>query len=199
MSPEAVIDYYDNWSGNGYDEDVSPQVYLGPKMTAETVASLFDTSARDNIEILDIGAGTGLVATQLRKHGFRKIDALEPSIGMLNLSRKINVYRNYYNCYLTNDAIPDVKGCFDCVLTCGCFVPGHLPPDSLYECIRFTKKDGKVVITRRANYGEPEYEQSIRTVMEELEVHGKWRKTLEIPVPNYCYDNVGVTYVFTVL
>lgn len=31
-------------------------------------------------------------------------------------------------------------GCFDCVLTCGCFVPGHLPPDSLYECLRFAKK-----------------------------------------------------------
>ncbi|OPL33327.1 hypothetical protein AM593_00039, partial [Mytilus galloprovincialis] len=78
-------------------------------MTAETVASLFDISACDNTEILDIGAGTGLVATQLRKYGFSKIDALEPSIGMLNLARKRNLYRNYYNCYLTSDAIPDVK------------------------------------------------------------------------------------------
>lgn len=34
-------------------------------MTAETVASLFDTSARDNIEVLDVGAGTGLVATEV--------------------------------------------------------------------------------------------------------------------------------------
>ncbi|OPL20355.1 hypothetical protein AM593_06340, partial [Mytilus galloprovincialis] len=65
ISSDAVIDYYDNWADNGYDEQVSPQVYRGPQMTAETVASLFDTSARDNTEILDIGAGTGLVATQV--------------------------------------------------------------------------------------------------------------------------------------
>lgn len=59
--------------------------------------------------------------------------------------------------------------------------------------------DGKVVITKRANYGEPKYEQSLISLMEELEVNGKWKKILEIPVPNYCYDNLGVTYVFTVL
>lgn len=34
-------------------------------MTAETVASLFDTSTRVEIEVLDVGAGTGLVATQV--------------------------------------------------------------------------------------------------------------------------------------
>ncbi|VDI23409.1 Hypothetical predicted protein [Mytilus galloprovincialis] len=199
ITPDALIDYYDNWADNGYDEEVSPQVYRGPQMTAEKVASMFYTSARDNTEILDIGAGTGLLATQLRKYGFSKIDALEPSIGMLNLARKRNLYRNYYNCYLTNDAIPDVKGCFDCVLTCGCFVPGHLPPDSLNECLRFAKKDGKIVITKRANFGEPKYDKSLRSLMEELEVNGKWKKTLEIPVPNYYYDNVGVIYVFRVL
>ncbi|CAG2232837.1 PLG [Mytilus edulis] len=46
------------------------------------------------------------------------------------------------------------QSCFDCVLTCGCFVPGHLPPDSLDDCLRFAKKDGKVVITKRANYAK---------------------------------------------
>ncbi|XP_063448075.1 uncharacterized protein LOC134727623 [Mytilus trossulus] len=130
-------------------------------MTAETVASLFDTSPRDKIEVLDVGAGTGLVATQ----------------------------KSYWL----------FAYCFDCVSTCGCFVPGHLPPDSLYECLRFAKKDGKIVITKRANYDEPQYEQSLISVMDELEVNGKWKKTLEIPIPNYCYDNLGVTYVFTVL
>lgn len=59
--------------------------------------------------------------------------------------------------------------------------------------------DGKIVITKRANFGEPKYDKSLRSLMEELEVNGKWKKTLEIPVPNYYYDNVGVIYVFRVL
>ena len=45
-------------------------------MTAEKVASLFDTSARDNTEILDIGAGTGLLATQVCQTNKSKHDLL---------------------------------------------------------------------------------------------------------------------------
>lgn len=45
-------------------------------MTAETVTSLFDTYARDNIEVLDVGAGTGLVATEVCQTNNSKYDLL---------------------------------------------------------------------------------------------------------------------------
>ncbi|KAK3103235.1 hypothetical protein FSP39_017711 [Pinctada imbricata] len=44
--------------------------------------------------MLDIGAGTGLVAEELQKHGFKTMDALDASSGMLQKAREKGIYRN---------------------------------------------------------------------------------------------------------
>lgn len=47
------------------EQSVSAQAYIGPEVTAKTIASLYDKSERDTIQLLDIGAGTGLVGEQV--------------------------------------------------------------------------------------------------------------------------------------
>jgi predicted RNA methylase len=39
--------------------------YIGPAKIAQRVADLFPNDVRDNIYILDVGAGTGLVAVEV--------------------------------------------------------------------------------------------------------------------------------------
>lgn len=42
--------------------------YTGPLKLAERVASQYSATSRDGIHILDVGAGTGLVAAEVRLH-----------------------------------------------------------------------------------------------------------------------------------
>ena len=57
------------------NQELSQEMYNGPKITAEAAASLCDSSIRSSVEILDIGAGTGHVAEQvihLQSFNYRK-------------------------------------------------------------------------------------------------------------------------------
>ena len=110
-------------------------MYNGPKITAEAAASLCDSSIRSSVEILDIGAGTGHVAEQLLKHGFRIIDALDPSIGMLDKAKEKNLYRTYICDFLTTKTMQDTNGSYDCVVCCGSFVPNHIKAEALRDFI----------------------------------------------------------------
>ena len=47
-------------------QDLCPVYYKGPEITAKAVASLYNEDHRDNINILDIAAGTGFVAEQVK-------------------------------------------------------------------------------------------------------------------------------------
>lgn len=69
------------------------EVYRGPKIAANFCDIL---TTDKNAEILDIGAGTGFVGEYLSQHGFKNVDALEPSKGMLEIAEKKKVYRNFY-------------------------------------------------------------------------------------------------------
>ncbi|XP_076107609.1 methyltransferase-like protein 27 isoform X2 [Mytilus galloprovincialis] len=200
VTSDTAVKIYDEWGQNGYDQSVSAQAYIGPEVTAKTIASLYDKSERDTIQLLDIGAGTGLVGEQLRKFGFSKIDALEPAGGMLASARNKNLYRNYHNHYLKKDTLIDANGLYDCVCTCGCLAPGHIPVDSLHDFLRFTKKGGNIVLTMKQLYHDvPGYSESMRSLLKDFENSGKWEKKLESQFPNYFEDALGVTYVFKLL
>ena len=47
-------------------------------------------------KIIDIAAGTGLASESLKIHGFRNIDALDPSIEMLKIAQTKDLYKNYF-------------------------------------------------------------------------------------------------------
>ena len=47
-------------------QDLCPVYYKGPEIAAKAVASLYNEDHRENINILDIAAGTGFVAEQVK-------------------------------------------------------------------------------------------------------------------------------------
>ncbi|CAG2188431.1 unnamed protein product [Mytilus edulis] len=143
---------------------------------------------------------TGIATeTKIRKFGFSKIDALEPADGMLACARNKNIYRNYHNHYLKKDTLVDANGLYDCVCTCGCLAPGHIPVDSLHDFLRFTKKGGNIVLTMKQLYHDvPGYSESMRSLMKDFENSGKWEKKLESQFPNYFEDAIGRTTIMKI-
>lgn len=73
---------------------MNERVYRGPHILADFCNILLSDK---NARILDVGAGTGLVGEYLKKRGFCNLDALEPSLGMLEVAKTKNVYKNLHS------------------------------------------------------------------------------------------------------
>ncbi|KAK3101073.1 hypothetical protein FSP39_000742 [Pinctada imbricata] len=109
------------------------------------MASLYSPEQRSNISILDIGAGTGLVASELRKVGFNIIDGLDPSQGMLEKAKQKDVYRNLYCMEISDESLNITKDSYDVITVVGSHGPNHIKSEAIKEMIRLVKQGTFVV------------------------------------------------------
>ncbi|XP_053405262.1 uncharacterized protein LOC123545539 [Mercenaria mercenaria] len=134
--------HYLDWA-KSYDQLTSITGWTGPSKVADVTAGCFTPEQRDCVRILDVGAGTGLVAKELSKRGFRHIDALDPSEAMLSEAKKVGVYENYIIDFLSSDSptsIPDSwSDSYDALTGSGIFADGHVPFEALHKMIRLVK------------------------------------------------------------
>ncbi|XP_033758329.1 methyltransferase-like protein 27 [Pecten maximus] len=94
---EEMTHLYDSWS-TLYEKDLNYADYRGPFMVANALAVLYPGPC-ENVHVLDVAAGTGLVGEQLAKRGFIKIDALDPSEGMLAKAKEKDIYQTLICAY----------------------------------------------------------------------------------------------------
>lgn len=91
---EEMRRYYDDWA-KSYDSDLVDNDYRTPARCAEALARhLSDKSA----PLLDFACGTGMSGVALREAGFRSIDGIDISQGMLDVAREKNAYRDLWVC-----------------------------------------------------------------------------------------------------
>ncbi|XP_067660768.1 methyltransferase-like protein 27 [Haliotis asinina] len=111
------------------------------RMTAQTTAELFPSN-RNDVYILDVAAGTGLCAEQLYSHGFRKMDALEPSKQMLDEARKKDLYGRYIVDVLGENTLQIGNDTYDAVTISGMstMVLKKLPVNAMEQLIRIVKR-----------------------------------------------------------
>ncbi|MEO1432406.1 MAG: class I SAM-dependent methyltransferase [Cyanobacteria bacterium J06633_8] len=155
---EKLEQYYDKWSSK-YDSDVSDENYSGPKFVADYLADVLqnklkiDSRNNTEIEILDAGCGTGLVGIALKDKGFQNIDGFDLSHKMVEIANQSDVYRSLRGgCDMTTriEAYEDEQ--YQVIVCCGVFTLGHVPPTSLEELIRITKKGGLLLVSTRKSY-----------------------------------------------
>jgi ubiquinone/menaquinone biosynthesis C-methylase UbiE len=129
--PEEARALYGDWAET-YDESFgSGWGYIAPREVAAAYRKAMD---RDD-PLLDIGAGTGLVAEHLRD---LTVDALDITDEMLAVAARKGIYRNLINADLTQPLdLPD--GIYGGVISCGTFTHGHVGPECLHELLRITR------------------------------------------------------------
>ena len=81
------------------------------------------------IPVLDYGCGTGLSGVALHKAGFRVIDGMDPTPGMLRKAAARNVYRNLISFDIT-DPEPVGKGSYPVITAIGVIGSGAAPPQT---------------------------------------------------------------------
>ena len=106
-------------------------------MAPNKIANLFLKNFQGSGPVLDIGAGTGLVAENLKG---LDVDGLDISKEMLSIAKSKKVYRNVIEGDLTKRLeIQDEK--YNGIVSCGTFTHGLVGPECLNELLRIVKKE----------------------------------------------------------
>jgi len=202
LPTEEIAKRYTEWAkGAKYDWDLREENYQGPDICVSTVLELFpEERHKTDINILDVAAGSGFVGEKLKLKGFQKVDALEPSEGMLQLAIEKKIYKKTYNAFLCPDSgVP--SNLYDVAVISGGMGEGHIPSAACEDLIRMVKEGGYVVIVMREMYltSVAEYRDRLEPMMSEWEKQGKWSLVRRTVVPKYSYNtNNGVVFLYKV-
>uniref|UniRef100_H3AVG7 Methyltransferase like 27 n=1 Tax=Latimeria chalumnae TaxID=7897 RepID=H3AVG7_LATCH len=170
---EEKIHCYDKWALN-YEEDVVILDYHAPRLSVECLVAHFPQE-REKALVLDVACGTGLVAMELQKHGFRNFHGVDGSGAMLHLANKKGLYQELKQCVLGNDPLPAAAGTYDVVLMVGVLGDGQAPPGAVSEVCRVTKPGGYVCMTMRKNVSE-RYWAQLQAALKQMEQTGLWER-----------------------
>ncbi|CAH3144796.1 unnamed protein product [Porites lobata] len=175
-SDEEVRNLYDKWAAD-YDKETAKAGSCYRKPLAEcldaALKEAFPNTLKDQLKILDAGAGTGMTGIELHKLGYTDIQALDISQEMLNIAKEKGVpYKRFVCTPLTEQSIEEFEtGEFDALISAGVLVKAHVRPAAFVEIIRMVKTGGLVCFSLRYNEVD-DYQPK----MTELEEAGIWEK-----------------------
>ena len=137
--PDGAREAYDNWSLTYDAEFAEAWGYIAPG----EIAGIFRTLARpDNAPVLDIGAGTGLVAAEMPGV---EIDGIDISAKMLAQAEAKGLYRRRIEADLTK-TLPMDDTTYGGFISCGCFTHGHVGPEVFPELLRVARPGALFVL-----------------------------------------------------
>lgn len=145
----ALRKLYRSWAGS-YDADVARDGYVGPLITA----ALATQHSAVNPDVLDLGCGTGLVGSELRRlHPDARLVAADLSSDMASLAKRRNVYDAVHPGINLNDQLPaDWHGQFDAVVCCGTFTNGHVGPERILHMLQACRPGGTLTLSVRQRH-----------------------------------------------
>lgn len=122
---------YDDWAKT-YDSSFGERHgYVAPR----AVANVFLSLQAGDLPVLDIGAGTGLVAENLPD---LPVDGIDISGEMLRQAEAKGLYRNRICADLTQ-TLPIADATYGGFVSCGTFTHGHVGPEVLPELLRIAR------------------------------------------------------------
>ncbi|XP_068187942.1 methyltransferase-like protein 27 [Antennarius striatus] len=146
-TPKEQVNFYNSWA-NKYDTDMASAEYHPPLLAAKSINAHF-SGDRGTAVVLDVACGTGLLAKELKTHGFRHFVGIDGSKGMLEMAKQTGLYQDLKQCMLGEDPIPAQWGLFDVVAIVGALIVGHVPVSVVRESCKFVKPGGYICMTAR--------------------------------------------------
>jgi SAM-dependent methyltransferase len=139
--PEACLAYYRDWAAS-YDHGFATDMqYLLP---AHVAATFIGTGAQG--PVLDVGAGTGLLAEALRRLGFAgPIDAVDFSPEMLAVAEGKRLYDGLFQADITKPL--SLPRTYAGVVSSGTFTAGHVGPEALPHLLAVTKPGAQFALS----------------------------------------------------
>ncbi|OWF38184.1 Williams-Beuren syndrome chromosomal region 27 protein-like isoform X2 [Mizuhopecten yessoensis] len=136
----------------------------------------------------------------LTKLGFRVMDALEPSVGMLQLAAKEELYRTSYNIGISAEPLPLPSDKYDPITICGWHGNTSSLADALPEMIRVVKPGGYICVVIRMDFVKDgdDYKDTYLRQCVKLAADDKWEQKQFTRFPSLITDVEGVKMMFKV-
>ncbi|XP_028450915.1 methyltransferase-like protein 27 isoform X3 [Perca flavescens] len=158
---------------NNQLQDVAVLDYRAPSLAANSISSHF-SSDREAAVVLDVACGTGLVAKQMKRHGFGHFMGIDGSEAMLKLARESGLYQDLKQSMLGEGPLPVQWGLFDVVVIVGALSIGQVPVGVVRELCKSTKPGGYICMTTRSNRDNVEYKAALEHELKQMEDEGLW-------------------------
>jgi len=163
---------YRDWADSYDAEFADAMSYALPRAVAQVYAQMGGGGP-----VLDVGAGTGLLAEALLPLADLEIDALDLSAEMLAVADGKGVYRRLIQADLTQKLTASVNqfaGHYAGVVSSGTFTHGHVGPDALDKLLPLAQPGGLCVLSVNAEHfearGFAEKFQQIKARITDLEL-----------------------------
>ncbi|XP_072015310.1 methyltransferase-like protein 27 [Amphiura filiformis] len=197
---EGIKQFYDEWAPT-YHKDLAHKGYRpkAPRWSAETIAKLV---LNKDAEIMDMACGTGLVAQELRQHGFKNIDGVDISTESLKISKETGIYRRLICDRIGTNKLDIKDDTYDGLILSSALAQGHLNQECFPELIRIVKPGGLIVFNVRSKTMDT-YEKfkdgKFDTDLQELVRKGLWVKETYELIPELILNEPGHQYVYKVV
>lgn len=145
-TPEDSKRLYADWADT-YDQGFAT---TSDYILHEHVARYF-AAAGGSGPVLDVGAGTGLLAQALAPLIEAEIDATDISAEMLEQARAKGHYRHLFTGDLTRK-LPVPNGAYRGITSSGTFTNGHVGPEAIDELLRITAQGGLIALSINAQH-----------------------------------------------
>ena len=165
-APDTHIDFYRDFA-ELYDSTYAASLgYIYPL----GIASVLSGQKRPQGAILDIGCGTGLVATAIHKVDPNAvIDGVDISPDMLGKARAKGEYRDLIAADLTADC-SHIAMDYAAIVSAGTFTFGHLGPELIPDMVGLCRPGAVAALGVNSVYF---VEQGFRDVLDSLETEGR--------------------------
>lgn len=146
-SAEETSGVYDDWAGE-YEDHMKNVGYTHPALVAAILSRHLAPTADD---VLDAGAGTGIMGEILTALGFSHLTGLDASEGMLARAAEKGTYAALEHGFL-GEELPFEDDRFAAAVSAGVFTQGHAPLSGLDELIRVVRPGGLMVFSVARTY-----------------------------------------------
>ena len=169
-SDEDLRSFYDDWADD-YDADHEAIGCFHHDVAATLLAKYV---RKKSVNLVDIGAGTGLVGEALQQLGFTEVTAVDFSQEILDIARRKGVYKDYRVLNL-NFKLDEFEGNrFDAAIGVGVFSYGQVEAGVLDELVRIVRPQGMIVFTQRVDFYSTNA-MGFKEKQEQLSQAGAWR------------------------
>lgn len=147
QSREDILRYYQSLAPR-YDQDFALALdFRVPAYVARAYAALAGGP------VLDVGAGTGLLAAELVALDVAPVDGIDISPQMIAVARSKGLYGALYEADVTA-RLPIKDGTYAGCVSSGTFTFGHVGPEAFDELLRVTRSGGAFAVSVHAGvYG----------------------------------------------
>lgn len=139
--PDACLAYYRDWAAS-YDQGFATEMqYLLP---AHVAAAFMGANGQG--PVLDVGAGTGLLAESLRRMGFKDpIDAVDFSVEMLERAAEKRIYAGLFQADITRPL--NLPRRYGGIVSSGTFTAGHVGPEALPHLLAVARPQAQFALS----------------------------------------------------